>query len=74
MENWLVTVDHTITNDEAIRRFIIAGAAPDAEADVILLDDTERAITVFATASVAATLSDFSWVSGVFPNSEMQVY
>ncbi|MEL6207599.1 MAG: hypothetical protein AAFR47_20130 [Pseudomonadota bacterium] len=74
MKSWLVTVDKTITDAEAFRRLSAAGAEPDTDADVIPFDDAERAITVFATASVAASLSDLSWVCGVFPNSEMQPY
>lgn len=74
MESWLVTFDNTVADGEVLELLTIAGAVPDAEADVIPIGDTERSITVFATASVAAALSDIPWVTGVFPNSEMQLY
>lgn len=74
MESWLVTIDNTVCDSEALRRFTVAGAVPDTEADVVQFDNDERAITVFATATVATALSGFTWVKGVFPNSDMQAY
>lgn len=74
MQSWLVTVDQTVTDDEAFARLVAAGAQPDPDSDVIVFDDTERAITVTATPGIAAGLDAFPWVRGVFPNSEMQAY
>ena len=75
MQSWLVTVNQTITDDEAFARLIDLGATPDADSDVIpYADSNERTITVHASASVADALSNMSWVTGVFPNSEMQLF
>ncbi|GAB5445971.1 hypothetical protein [Gymnodinialimonas sp.] len=74
MQSWLVTVDQSISDADAFARLSEAGAAPDGDTDVIALDDRERIITVHATSDVAEALSQFSWVCGVFPNSEMTPY
>ena len=74
MGAWLVTVDENITDDEAIERLVAAGAVPDLEAGVIQIDDRERVISVSANTAIADALSNFDWVCGVFPNSEMHAY
>lgn len=74
MGAWLVTIDDTMSDDEAIKRLVAFGAVPDLEAGVVQLDESERAISVSADAKIADGLSDLDWVCDVFPNSELHAY